>query len=783
MMKKLILMFGLFLAGCSENNENAIYFIPTQQLHPGEPLIMDMGLYKKVPTTKIHFSKQPFVDLIFDSRSDTLIISATDKTPNFSMIPFSANGQTQYLMVRLKQMVIHTFTYQTDEDDSLVVVMGSFNDWSRSQLKMEDIDGDGIFEKTVFLGPKKHEYKFVVNGEELIDPDNPVFVSNNIGGWNSILDLSGWKTQPPGKIFKEKEFDDRLTFVYEPPKGGAAMRDIIISMDNERLHPDVYDLDLNRIIVHKRGLRNGRLRIVAVDDKDRVLLENHTEIIDKKALNTANHHDSWYFSVLYSLMVDRFFDNETKNNISIDHVNLEPAFNFKGGDLSGVKEKLINGYFRDLNITALWISPLQQQPDSAFMEFTEPNRYVSGYHGYWPISRRSIDPRFGVDEDLLQIVNEAHEQDMKVILDFVSNHVHKEHPFVRENREWFGNVNLPDGGKNIRNWSEETRLTTWFDIFLPSFDYLSNPEAIEEVTNDAIWWLETYNLDGFRQDAVKHVPHTFWRELTSKIHQLENNKSYYQIGETFGSDQLIRSYVNPGELDAQFNFSIYFNARWQFSSQKADFSLLTDVIENNLIAFDPIHLMGNITSSHDQVRFIAFADGQMEFSDNGTERSFFNSPTEVKMKSSYRKLQNFHALNISLPGIPVIYYGEEIGMMGAGDPDNRRMMRFGDKLDLDEIMHKEIISNLNQLRRNYSALSLGDIQILLADGPIMVMLKKYFNEEIIVVINQGPQELNVELDPRYEYEFVYSTQPKSKVYMDSAILKPYSSLFARRIIK
>ena len=71
--------------------------------------------------------------------------------------------------------------------------------------------------------------------------------------------------------------------------------------------------------------------------------------------------------------------------------------------------------------------------------------------------------------------------------------------------------------------------------------------------------------------------------------------------------------------------------------------------------------MGNITSSHDQVRFMSFADGQMDYSDNGTERSFYNSPENVNRKSSYGKLQNFHALNISLPGIPIIYYGEEIG--------------------------------------------------------------------------------------------------------------------------
>ncbi len=779
-MKKLIFIIFLILVGCAEKDKGAMFFIPTQQLHPGEALILDMGLYKKQPSVSIYFSEQPQMNIEFNKKTDTLVITAKENMTSFSMVPFTANGQTQNLLVRLKKMVPHTFTFKPGDDDTVVVVMGGFNDWSRSQLKMEDDNGDGLLEKTVFLDPVRHEYKFVVNGEELIDPDNPVFVSNNIGGWNSILDLSGYKTGSPGKIFKEKEFDDRYTFVYEPPADGAALRDIYITLDNELLHPDVYDLDINKIIVYKRGLKTGRLRIAAVDELDRVVLENHTEIIGDKALNVNNNGDSWYFSILYSLMVDRFYDGNTENNTVIDDPDLPQLFNFKGGDLSGVYEKLMNGYFKDLNVSALWISPIQQQPDSAFTEFVEPYRKVSGYHGYWPISPKTIDPRYGTEKELKNIVNNVHEQDMKIILDFVSNHTHQEHPYVKNNRQWFGNVDLPDGRKNIRLWSEETRLTTWFDTFLPSFDFQSNPDAVEQVTNDAIWWLKTYDLDGFRQDAVKHVPHTFWRDLTSKIRALDNEKTYYQIGETFGSDQLIRSYVNPGELDAQFNFSIYVNARWQFSGQNAEFSQLAEVIENNLTAFDPINLMGNITSSHDQVRFIAFADGQMDFSDNGTERSFSNPPTNVKRKSSFSKLQNFYALNISLPGVPVIYYGEEIGMMGAGDPDNRRMMRFGNDISFDETLHKEVISNLNKLRRSYTALSLGDVNILLADGPLLIMLKKYFNEEMLVVFNQGFKNKNIDLDPRYKYKFVFSTQPESRLYTSTVVLKPYSTIFIIR---
>lgn len=758
-------------------------FIPTQQLRPGEPLIIDMAVYKKHPDVNIYFSGQPPVDLTFYPKTDTLVISANEMTPSFLSLPFSADGQVNQLFIRKKEMVSHTFTYRQGENDSLVVVMGGFNDWSRSQLKMDDQNGDGILEKTVFLDPIKHEYKLVVNGKELIDPENPVFVSNNIGGWNSILDLSAQQSPPPGKIFKERETSDRLTFIYRPPPDGALLTEISITLDNDLLHPDVYDLDHNKIVVYKGGLRTGRLRIAAVDERNRVLLENHTEIMDREPLNVHDHKDSWYFSILYSLMVDRFYDGNGENNHPIADPRLDPAYHFQGGDLAGLEEKLVRGYFRDLKVTSLWISPVQQQPDSAFTEFTDPHRRVSGYHGYWPVAARTIDPRFGKSDELKNIVQSAHDQEMKIILDFVSNHVHQDHPYFQKHRQWFGNVDLPDGRKNIRLWGEETRLTTWFDTFLPSFDYPSNPQAISQVTDDAVWWLTTYRFDGFRQDAVKHVPHRFWRELTSKMKTLNHSQPYFQIGETFGSDPLIRSYVNPGELDGQFNFSIYFNARGQFSGKKGDFGSLAPVIENNLMAFDPIHLMGNITSSHDQVRFMAYADGQLDYSDDGTERSFSNPPKKVKRNSSYYKLENFYALNISLPGIPVLYYGEEIGMMGAGDPDNRRMMRFGDDLSLREKIHKNVISDLNHLRRHYAALALGDLDMRLAEGPLMVLVKKYFNEEMVVVINEGPEETTVDLDPRYRYELLVSTREKSRVSGTSAILQPYSTLFASRLLK
>ena len=447
-------------------------------------------------------------------------------------------------------------------------------------------------------------------------------------------------------------------------------------------------------------------------------------------------------------MVDRFRDGDSSNNKPIHDPKLHELANFMGGDFAGIQQKLDEGYFKDLGVNTLWISPIQKQPDSSWVEWVPPNRTFSGYHGYWPIEPRKIDPRFGKSEEFHSIVKAAHQTGTKVILDFVSNHVHQDHPYLRDHKNWFGTVNLPDGRLNIRQWDGDTRLTTWFDEFIPSFDFPSAPVAINQVVEDAMWWMGEYDLDGFRQDAVKHVPHSFWKSLTRSAKIRFPEKNIYQIGETFGSDELIGSYVNPAELDAQFNFSIYFNSRGVFSSDQPNFSDIEDVIAENRSTFGPIHLMGNITSSHDQLRFSGYADGQIQFSDNGTARSFDDPVGKIRQLSTYSKMANFHAFNISQPGIPIIYYGEEIALMGEGDPGNRRMMRFN--ISDNEMELKKTFSLLNGLRTEYSSLALGDQMILYNEGPVLVLLKKYFNEMILVAFNNSQDSKTIEIEFPFE---------------------------------
>ena len=747
MLKKRMFFLSFLIAACTQTiPKEAVAPLPIVLCPAGSEKSVDLSNYFNSPDVEVHIPATEGLNLVLNSTTNQLTIQTTDQTPAITRIPLMANGQTLDLFVERLQMIPYRFTFKPDHPVKTIVVMGGFNDWSRTALPLSDTDGDGTWERTVYLKPDRLEYKFVVDGEELIDQANPVFVSNNIGGWNSILDLTDKREAPAGQFLKAEAKRNKLSFAFQPPKDGSLPSKIWASFNNHPLHPDQVNPQPNGgVDVVTSGLGTGVLRVVAMDGDGRAVPQNITLLKDGKPLTAADNPDDWHFTVLYNLMIDRFNDANPNNDHPIDDPRLPDLANFHGGDLQGITQKIAQGYFDDLGINTIWISPVQRQPDSAYAEYIEPHRVYSGYHGYWPIKAREVDPRFGTSDDLHNLVNTAHTHDIRVILDFVTNHVHQDHTYFKDHREWFGHVRLPDGTMNIRNWSEETRLTTWFDTFLPSYDYHDNPQAIHQVVSDALWWLRTYNLDGFRQDAVKHVPHVFWKSLTSEMKAEFADKSLYQIGETFGSDDLILSYVNPAELDAQFNFSIYFNARGHFAADSTNFAPLMDVIENNLKVVGPAHLMGNITSSHDQLRFIGLADGQVQFSDDGTARSYNDPPGPVENPSSYKKLAAFHAFNMALPGVPVVYYGDEIGLMGAGDPGNRRQMRFASNWTRDEQNLHDEVGKFAHLRETHSALALGDFIPIKAEGSVLAFLKTYFDDRVLVVFNQSPKAKVVSL--------------------------------------
>jgi cyclomaltodextrinase / maltogenic alpha-amylase / neopullulanase len=373
---------------------------------------------------------------------------------------------------------------------------------------------------------------------------------------------------------------------------------------------------------------------------------------------------------------------------------------------------------------------------------------------YWPVNSFDVEEKFGTMRKLKELVSTAHKKGIKILLDVVANHVHETHPLVKQHPDWFGDINLPDGRKNLRLW-DEYRLTTWFEPYLPKFNFVGSQKAIDFQVSNAIWWIKQTGADGFRQDAVKHIPNEFWRTLTRKLKEeveIPNNIAVYQIGETFGSYQLISSYVNNGQLSAQFNFNLYDIALPTFLDKKISFKALDAEMKKSFMVYGENNIMGNIMDSHDKNRFMSFADGDLDISQWSAIEEGWNNPPKVDDPKNYNKAKLYYAYMHSIPGLPVIYYGSEFGMTGASDPDNRRMMRFGNELSNDEQKMLKDVSKIVNVRRNHSALRYGDFLTLQADENVFAFIRSDMRERILIVINKAEEQKKIELDLPKEYD-------------------------------
>jgi glycosidase len=148
--------------------------------------------------------------------------------------------------------------------------------------------------------------------------------------------------------------------------------------------------------------------------------------------------------------------------------------------------------------------------------------------------------------------------------------------------------------------------------------------------------------------------------------------------------------------------------------------------------------------SHDKIRYMAYADGDLEMNDGRASNFAWNNPPKVDNPASYEKLKLHLAYLLTIPGVPIIYYGDEIGMTGAADPDNRRMMRFGDQLNQYEKQTLNDVSKLIHIRKDHPALRYGDFQTLQADENVYAYLRSDMNERILTIINKNSNQQNLE---------------------------------------
>ena len=449
--------------------------------------------------------------------------------------------------------------------------------------------------------------------------------------------------------------------------------------------------------------------------------------------------------ILYSLMIDRFNNGNKENDWKINSPEVLDKVDYQGGDIAGITAKINEGFFTDLGITTIWISPITQNPYDAWGQNVNPDTKFSGYHGYWPIYSTVVDKRFGTDEELRTMLATAHDGEMNVILDYVANHLHINSPVLQEHPDWTTELYLPDGRKNIGQWDGETRLTTWFDEHIPTLD-LERREVCDPMTDSALHWVRNFDFDGYRHDACKHIPLEYWRMLSHKMKSEMPDRNLWQIGETYGDVELIGSYVKSGMIDSQFDFNLYHNSRDVIADPNQSMRVIAATVEESERAYGSHHTMGNITGNHDKPRFISLAGGDMALGWYDDKAEGWHREVKVgDMDKGHAGLQLLKAIISTVPGVPCIYQGDEYGVPGANDPDNRDMMTFECENDY-QVRELEQTKALFHARRNSMPLNYGDLRTLYVDDQAWVFLRHYMGDWTIVALNVRTDVKTIEVE-------------------------------------
>lgn len=679
-----------------------------------------------------------------------LLLTASSELQALSLLRLKYGGVEWCIPVKKSKKQNVTFIFDPGEAlYNTVQLVGDMNAWNPNNTPLEFKNKKWITHLSLLSGI--YPYKMVLDGTWQLDKNNPDTIENGIGGWNSKLVVENENDSIALKLFTHS-FNNQKILI----GSSQEVQGIIALWQNEAIpiskHNNYYQLE---VPAKAKQVKRSFVRVSAfysdeVSNELLIPLEFGVPVKDPAQLNRFDKATN----ITYFLLVDRFCNGTPDNDAPLNISEVLPKADFYGGDIEGVLKKMRNGYFDSLGMNTIWLSPIVQNPEGAYGLFDKGGvkTKFSAYHGYWPISFTKIDTRFGSETAFHTLIREAHDRDMNVFIDFVANHVHEEHAFYKMNKDkaWTTELYLPDGSLNTERW-DDYRLTTWFDVFLPTLN-LEIQEVTEILSDSALYWVTHYDIDGFRHDAAKHIPNNFWRTLTKKIkkYSIDSNKQVTQIGETYGTPELINSYINTGMLDGQFDFNVFDALLFSLCKEEYGLDYLEEKLEQSFDYYGVNNLMGYISGNQDRPRFMALATGDVRF-DEDSKLAGWQRDIQLKTAEGYAKLKLLNTIILTIPGIPVLYYGDEIGLTGGNDPDCRRMMRF-DQLDARALKLRSAVSTVAHFRRNNLAFLYGDFTFLQANAKTMVYARKYFDQLGIVFINNSAEEKTLRIPTPVNYD-------------------------------
>ena len=391
------------------------------------------------------------------------------------------------------------------------------------------------------------------------------------------------------------------------------------------------------------------------------------EITDRVKKN-ENDFD-WDEAVVYFMMTDRFFDgNESNNTASGEKTYGNNPGLYHGGDFAGVTAKL--DYLQKLGVNTIWITPIVENIKGVDVtaEGKEKVPYNAAYHGYWASDFTKLNPTLGTTEEFETMISEAHKRGMRIMVDIVVNHAGYGTELT------FGNM-LRD--KSI----SEGDIKSWQDN-LPDFA-TENADVRAKLVEWQTSWMKNYGVDYFRVDTVKHVDSTTWAALKNST--TEENPSFKMIGEYFGAGYASNgNTLGTGQMDADLDFDFNDQAT---SFISGNISSVEKFLSARNSALNNTYMTGQFLSSHDEPGFKAsLMNGKSYTEDQATAAALVAATLQLTAK-----------------GIPVIYYGEEVGLSGLNNyPYNTNRYDMDFSLATDDNVTYQHYKNLLRIRNAYT---------------------------------------------------------------------------------
>ncbi len=444
--------------------------------------------------------------------------------------------------------------------------------------------------------------------------------------------------------------------------------------------------------------------------------------------------------VIYLIMPDRFADGDPSNDApaqSPGTYDRSKPRAYHGGDLRGIRDHL--PYLRELGVTTLWLNPI----------YDNDNASPQDYHGYGPVDYYAVDEHLGSLKEFQELVAAAHAHGIKIFLDQVLNHTGPRHTWVKAmpQEHWFHGT--PE--QHLAARAPIDRLTDlhaapllwrdlvegWFADRLPDLNQ-ENPRVAQYLLQNSLWWAEQTGLDGYRLDTYPYIARHFWSDWHRAL--FATYPQFATIGEVFHQDPTVTAFFAGGRaqfdgidsgVTTVFDFPFFFALR-NVVLRGASARQLPEVLQRDWLYARPEKLV-TFLGNHDVKRFI---------SEPGA--------TKEKLKLAF-------SLLLTVRGVPQLYAGDELGMQGGDDPDNRRDFPGGFPGDPRNAFtaqgrtpdEQEIFSHVQallRLRREHPALRGGHHWHLAWDHSFYAFVREAAGERLFVVLNNADQPAKLQLN-------------------------------------